>query len=265
MTPVVVSPRADADVDAMLEHLADLAGPTVARRYNQELDAVFERLAMFPVVARGVGPLAHTPASLSLRHTSLSTTTRTTRWSSFACSTAAGTLRASWCGNDRSARSSDAQRLGTCLRDLTRPSRRRWAPADRQCRSHVRHRRSATVLHGVRHALARQGDAPASAAWRYDDDERFDAAAVDDGVARSTHRLGRAQQSPPPLPRPSTKHPPSPPSITSSSARPTPSAPSPSMPGGSASICGSTAAIPNGARACCSSAAAISSSRSPMT
>lgn len=48
MTPVVVSPRADADVAAMLEHLADLAGPAVARRYNQELDAVFERLAMFP-------------------------------------------------------------------------------------------------------------------------------------------------------------------------------------------------------------------------
>jgi plasmid stabilization system protein ParE len=38
MTPVVVSPRADADVDAMLEHLADLAGPAVARRYSQELD-----------------------------------------------------------------------------------------------------------------------------------------------------------------------------------------------------------------------------------
>ena len=29
MTPVVVSRRADADVDAMLEHLADLAGPAV--------------------------------------------------------------------------------------------------------------------------------------------------------------------------------------------------------------------------------------------
>lgn len=48
MTPVVVSPRADADVDAMLEHLADVAGPAVARRYSQELDAIFERLAMFP-------------------------------------------------------------------------------------------------------------------------------------------------------------------------------------------------------------------------
>ena len=61
MTPVVVSRRADADVDAMLEHLADLAGPAVARRYNQELDAVFERLAMFPESGarrRSLGPYA---------------------------------------------------------------------------------------------------------------------------------------------------------------------------------------------------------------
>jgi plasmid stabilization system protein ParE len=48
MTPVVVSPRADADVEEMLERLADLAGPSVARRYAQELEAVYERLALFP-------------------------------------------------------------------------------------------------------------------------------------------------------------------------------------------------------------------------
>lgn len=40
MTPVVVSPRADADVDAMLEHLTDVAGPAVASRYSQELDSI---------------------------------------------------------------------------------------------------------------------------------------------------------------------------------------------------------------------------------
>jgi plasmid stabilization system protein ParE len=48
MTPVVVSPKADADVDNMLERLAGLAGPAVARRYAQELEAIYERLAMFP-------------------------------------------------------------------------------------------------------------------------------------------------------------------------------------------------------------------------
>ena len=61
MKPVVVSPRADADVAAMLEYLADLAGPAVARRYSQELDAIFERLAMFPASGarrRSLGPYA---------------------------------------------------------------------------------------------------------------------------------------------------------------------------------------------------------------
>jgi len=61
MTSVVVSRRADAYVDAMLEHLADLAGPAVARRYNQELNAIFERLAMFPesgAQRRSLGPHA---------------------------------------------------------------------------------------------------------------------------------------------------------------------------------------------------------------
>jgi toxin ParE1/3/4 len=48
MTPVVVSPKADADVDNMLEHLADLAGSAVVQRYARELEAIYERLAMFP-------------------------------------------------------------------------------------------------------------------------------------------------------------------------------------------------------------------------
>ena len=45
----------------MLEHLADLAGPAVARRYNQELNAVFERLAMFTesgAQRKSLGPYA---------------------------------------------------------------------------------------------------------------------------------------------------------------------------------------------------------------
>jgi toxin ParE1/3/4 len=61
MIPVVVSPRADADVDAMLERLADIAGPSVARRYSHELDAIFERLAMYPASGarrRSLGPYA---------------------------------------------------------------------------------------------------------------------------------------------------------------------------------------------------------------
>jgi toxin ParE1/3/4 len=48
MTPIVVSPKADADVNEMLQHLSDLAGPAVARRYAQELEAIYERLAIFP-------------------------------------------------------------------------------------------------------------------------------------------------------------------------------------------------------------------------
>ena len=48
MTLVVVSPKADADVDLMLERLQALAGPAVMRRYVQELDAIYERLAQFP-------------------------------------------------------------------------------------------------------------------------------------------------------------------------------------------------------------------------
>ena len=48
MTPVVVSPKADTDVDLMLERLQAVAGPAVMRRYAQELDAIYERSAMFP-------------------------------------------------------------------------------------------------------------------------------------------------------------------------------------------------------------------------
>jgi len=48
MTSFVVSPRADADIETLLEHLAEMAGPTVARRYALELDVTFERPTMFP-------------------------------------------------------------------------------------------------------------------------------------------------------------------------------------------------------------------------
>src|SRR5712691_2970709 len=61
MTPVVVSPRADADTDDMLKRLADLAGPSVVRRYERELRAIYERLAMFPgsgARRRSLGPNA---------------------------------------------------------------------------------------------------------------------------------------------------------------------------------------------------------------
>lgn len=37
MTPIVVSPRADADVDEMIKRLAEAAGPSVVRRYEREL------------------------------------------------------------------------------------------------------------------------------------------------------------------------------------------------------------------------------------
>jgi toxin ParE1/3/4 len=48
MTPVVVSPKADEDVSLMLEHLQAVAGPAVMRRYVQELNAIYERLTLFP-------------------------------------------------------------------------------------------------------------------------------------------------------------------------------------------------------------------------
>ena len=48
MTPIVVSPKADADVNDMLQRLSDLAGPAVARRYAEELEAIYGRLAIFP-------------------------------------------------------------------------------------------------------------------------------------------------------------------------------------------------------------------------
>jgi plasmid stabilization system protein ParE len=54
MTPIVVSPKADADVNDMLQRLFDLGGPAVARKYAQQLEAIYERLAIFPTSgARG--------------------------------------------------------------------------------------------------------------------------------------------------------------------------------------------------------------------
>ncbi|HEY2612369.1 MAG TPA: type II toxin-antitoxin system RelE/ParE family toxin [Reyranella sp.] len=50
MTRIVVSPKADADVNDMLQRLFDLAGPAVARKYAQELESIYERLAPYVVV-----------------------------------------------------------------------------------------------------------------------------------------------------------------------------------------------------------------------
>jgi toxin ParE1/3/4 len=48
MARLVVSDRADLDFSAIVEMLRDKAGADVAARYRQNIDDVFERLAMFP-------------------------------------------------------------------------------------------------------------------------------------------------------------------------------------------------------------------------
>lgn len=50
MTRVVVSPRADVDIDGILDRLSVLAGITVAERYAGDLQAIYERLEMFPAI-----------------------------------------------------------------------------------------------------------------------------------------------------------------------------------------------------------------------
>lgn len=50
MTRVLVTPRAEADIDEMLERLSALAGITVAERYANDLQAIYERLEMFPAI-----------------------------------------------------------------------------------------------------------------------------------------------------------------------------------------------------------------------
>ena len=50
MTRIAVSPKADADIEGILERLTDLAGSTVADRYAAQLEAIYERLAMFPAI-----------------------------------------------------------------------------------------------------------------------------------------------------------------------------------------------------------------------
>lgn len=50
MTRVVVSPRADTDIDGILDRLSALAGIAVAERYAGDLQAIYERLEMFPAI-----------------------------------------------------------------------------------------------------------------------------------------------------------------------------------------------------------------------
>jgi toxin ParE1/3/4 len=50
MTRVVVSPRADVDVDSILDRLSALAGIVVAEHYARDLQAIYERLEMFPAI-----------------------------------------------------------------------------------------------------------------------------------------------------------------------------------------------------------------------
>jgi plasmid stabilization system protein ParE len=59
MTPIVVSPKADADVNDMLQRLFDLGGPAVARKYAQQLEAIYESWRFFRRAGRAASPLVH--------------------------------------------------------------------------------------------------------------------------------------------------------------------------------------------------------------
>ena len=50
MTHIIVGPRAETDIDDILERLSLLAGIVVAERYAGDLQAVYERLEMFPAI-----------------------------------------------------------------------------------------------------------------------------------------------------------------------------------------------------------------------
>jgi toxin ParE1/3/4 len=52
MTRIVISPRADADVDDIVNYLARRGGISVVQRYLEAFDAVYARLEQFP----GSGP-----------------------------------------------------------------------------------------------------------------------------------------------------------------------------------------------------------------
>ena len=61
MTRLVISARASRDVREILEHLSELAGPSVAEKYARDLRALYERLSMFPASGArrtALGPFA---------------------------------------------------------------------------------------------------------------------------------------------------------------------------------------------------------------
>jgi plasmid stabilization system protein ParE len=48
MTRLLVSREAEADLDAILQYLAENAGPTTAARYGERFAAAIERIVVFP-------------------------------------------------------------------------------------------------------------------------------------------------------------------------------------------------------------------------
>lgn len=48
MAKLIVSPQAELDAAAIVELLSDKAGIDVAARYLHEIDALFERISLFP-------------------------------------------------------------------------------------------------------------------------------------------------------------------------------------------------------------------------
>lgn len=48
MAKLIVSPQAEIDSATIVELLSDKAGPAVAARYRSELDALLERILLFP-------------------------------------------------------------------------------------------------------------------------------------------------------------------------------------------------------------------------
>jgi plasmid stabilization system protein ParE len=48
MARLIVSPEAQTDLDAILDHLTEVAGKPVARRYGQRFHAAFRHLIDFP-------------------------------------------------------------------------------------------------------------------------------------------------------------------------------------------------------------------------
>ena len=61
MTRLVISARASRDVREILEHLSELAGPSVAEKYARDLRALYERLSMFPASGAAVRPWDRSP------------------------------------------------------------------------------------------------------------------------------------------------------------------------------------------------------------